>query len=122
MEVFGYISILIMSVLITVAQVLLKKSALNLDGLNSTTDFLDIFKSTRVLIALFCTALAPLFYLGALWVFPLNKAFMLTSINMLIVPIVGKFYFKEHLSRNRILGIFLIMIGVIVYAWPYQAG
>lgn len=119
MEVFGYISILIMAVLITVAQVLLKKSALKLEGLNRATDFLDVFKSARILIALFCTAMAPLFYLGALWVFPLNKAFMLTSINMLIVPIAGKIYFKEHLSRKRMLGISLIIIGVIVYAWPY---
>jgi undecaprenyl phosphate-alpha-L-ara4N flippase subunit ArnE len=106
MEVYGYISILIMSALVTIAQVLLKRNAL--------MQFGAMLKNVQIWIAFLCTGLAPLFYIAALWVLPLNKAFMLTSINLLIVPIAGKFYFNEKLGAKRLIGIGLIFFGILI--------
>ncbi|MFT6211422.1 MAG: undecaprenyl phosphate-alpha-L-ara4N flippase subunit ArnE [Bacteroidia bacterium] len=114
MEVYGYISILIMSALVTIAQVLLKRNALRFNELSGLMQFGAMLKNVQIWIAFLCTGLAPLFYIAALWVLPLNKAFMLTSINLLIVPIAGKFYFNEKLGAKRLIGIGLILSGILI--------
>ncbi|MFT4680703.1 MAG: drug/metabolite transporter (DMT)-like permease [Flavobacteriales bacterium] len=117
MEVYGYLSILVMSGLVTAAQVLLKRNAMNLTGLRSISDFTSLIRKFEVLIAVICIAAAPIFYIAALWVLPLNKAFMMTSINMFVVPVAGKVFFNEKLGPKRIMGISLILVGVLLYSF-----
>jgi len=106
-----------MSGLVTAAQVLLKRNAMNLTGLRSVNDIVSIIKNIEVRIAIICTAAAPIFYIAALWVLPLNKAFMMTSINMFVVPVAGKVFFNEKLGTKRMIGISLIIVGVLLYSF-----
>jgi multidrug transporter EmrE-like cation transporter len=117
MEVYGYLSILIMSVLVTATQVLLKRNAMTLTGLRSLSDLATLIGNFEVRIAILCTALAPLFYIAALWVLPLNKAFMMTGINMFIIPVAGKVFFNEKLGTKRVVGISMIILGVLLYSF-----
>lgn len=90
---------------------------MNLASLRNVGDLITLMSSVEIVIAVFCTAAAPIFYIGALWVLPLNEAFMMTSINMFVVPIAGKVFFNERLSIKRIMGIFLIIVGVLLYSF-----
>lgn len=117
MEVYGYLAILATSVFVTLAQILLKKNALNMDSSIGFKGYLELLRRSDLWWAALFTALAPASYIIALWYLPLNKAFVFTSINLLTVPLAALLYFKERISIRRWVGIVLVLAGVLMYAW-----
>lgn len=53
-------------------------------------------------------------WLAFLSLVPLSDGIMLGSINIVVIMIAGRFFFNEKLSRNRLIGVILISIGVTV--------
>lgn len=105
-----------MIVLVAFGQFFLKKGAIINEESNEKKTFLKQLFSKYVLIGISFIISAPLLYIGALKYLPLNRAYVLTSINIVIVSLIGKYAFKEKLSANRTIGIVLILIGVIIYS------
>jgi multidrug transporter EmrE-like cation transporter len=44
--------------------------------------------------------------------FSLNYAYPFNSISYILIILAGKLFFKEHLDKNKIIGIIFIIIGV----------
>lgn len=45
---------------------------------------------------------------------PLSDGVMLGSINIVVILIAGRLFFNEKLTRNRLIGVILISLGVTV--------
>ncbi|OTG86333.1 hypothetical protein B9T31_07485 [Acinetobacter sp. ANC 4558] len=45
---------------------------------------------------------------------PLSEGVMLGSINIVVIMIAGRLFFNEKLTRNRMIGVVLITLGVMV--------
>ncbi|MGV3344283.1 EamA family transporter [Enterobacteriaceae bacterium LUAb1] len=61
-----------------------------------------------------CYVLEFVLWLAFLSLVPLSSGVMLGSINVVIIMIAGRLWFKERLSQWRIIGILLIALGVAV--------
>jgi len=55
-----------------------------------------------------------LLWLAFLTLVPLSEGVLLGSINIIIIMILGRFFFHEKLTRMRVLGISLVAFGVAV--------
>ncbi len=53
-------------------------------------------------------------WLAFLSLVPLSEGVMLGSINIVVIMIAGRLFFKEKLTKNRLLGVIFISIGVAV--------
>lgn len=45
---------------------------------------------------------------------PLSNGVMLGSINIVVIMIAGRLFFNEQLTKNRLIGVILITLGVMV--------
>lgn len=70
----------------------------------------------KIILGCLAVGFAPMFYILALMHFTLSAAYMVTSINIVIISFIGYFTFGERFSRRKILGIILIIFGVIIYS------
>ena len=94
-----------------IAQVLLKKSTL------MTYDtVIREYLNLRVIVGYTIFFAATLCTLVAYKVIPLSLGPVLESTSYLYVTIFGIVFFKEHLSRQRVLALLLIIGGIVVYA------
>ncbi len=112
----GFISIICMSVMVTVAQILLKKGSSDVIISGSLFQIITSFLQFKIVFGFMCVMIAPLFYINALRTLPLNTAYMLTSINIVLITLVGRFVFNERVSFKRLVGITIILIGILLYA------
>lgn len=111
-KMMGYFFMFMMIVAVTFGQFFIKKGVKPNEELSLGL----IFKNKYLWLGGVCIALAPLAYINALSYIPLNQAYLLTSINVVVVTLIGKFYFKEEISKQRIIGISMILIGIIIYS------
>ena len=73
-----------------------------------------MFNSIPLWIGIVCFILEFVVWLAFLSVLTLSQGVLLGAINMVSIVIAGRFIFKEHLDRNRIIGISLITLGVLL--------
>jgi drug/metabolite transporter (DMT)-like permease len=66
-------------------------------------------------VAVICIAAAPLMYLLALTGIELTKAFLFDASKYIFVVIGASVLFGERLTRNHLLGMLLITIGIILF-------
>lgn len=104
--------IVVLSGVITgaIAQVLLKKGALNLPVLNFDTLIRSPYFITAILIQISSAVL----WLFALKNMDLSKAYPLTALAFIIVPILSYYMFGETVNLKYCMGIVLIIIGIII--------
>ncbi|MBB6479768.1 hypothetical protein [Spirochaeta isovalerica] len=62
-----------------------------------------------------------LFFRGFIWILILKKmdlikAYALSSVNFLIVPLLSRFFLKENLELKYLLGASLIIPGILLFA------
>lgn len=108
-----YLLLMLMPVMVTAGQVLLKKSShLVITGQGLPTMLLSCFKPGIIAAAL-CIAAAPLMYIRALGSVPLSEAFAFNSLNYIIVFFSGWFILREKLNTYRVIGVILISIGFL---------
>ncbi|MFI3213238.1 MAG: multidrug ABC transporter [Eubacteriales bacterium] len=103
----GIISVTIASF----SQILLKKGAMK-EYENWIREYANVYVISGYAMMFGSVFLTILAYRGIenFLVIPLIE-----SIGYILVPILSYFYFKEKLSRKKIIGICLILLGVMVY-------
>ena len=107
----GAIIYLFMTFLASIAQILLKKSAMR-----SHSSRLKEYFNAYVLIAyamIFSTMMSLIYVYKFI---PLSWGPIIESTGYIFVAILGTFYLGERMSRKKILGIFLIILGVIIFS------
>ena len=93
-------------------QLLLKAGAQGLAGLGGRDFLLAAARDVHVLSGLAAWAASTVCWLYVLRAVPLSRAYGLSSLTYLLVPIASVYLFGEHVRRLHAAGMILIVIGV----------
>lgn len=99
-------------ILSALGQLLLKSGAQHLAGLGRHEFLLAAAGDARVLSGLAAWAASAVCWLYVLQVAPLSRAYLLSSLTYVLVPLAGVYLFGEQLRRLHALGMVLILVGV----------
>lgn len=114
-----YVLLLLMPVLITSGQLLLKKNTGRIIVGRGLADFFKSLVSPGIIGGIAAVASAPLLYIAALGEVRLSEAFAFNSLNYVLIFVSGHFILKERVNAWQIIGIVLISAGFIL---PFAAG
>lgn len=111
-----FILLFITILLRAVSDLCLKAAVHNNFKLNSPIDLFTNFFKFIVNPFIWAGFIIAIFNLG-LWAlnlchFNLNYAYPFNSISYILIILAGKVFFKEHLDKNKIIGIIFIIFGV----------
>jgi drug/metabolite transporter (DMT)-like permease len=93
-------------------QLLLKSGAQRLAGAGRLEFLLAAARDARVLSGLVAWAASTVCWLYVLRVAPLSRAYLLSSLTYVLVPLAGVLVFGEQLRRLHAVGMVLILAGV----------
>lgn len=93
-------------------QLLLKSGTQHLVDLGRLEFLLAAVRDIRVLSGLAAWVAWIICWLFVLRVAPLSRAYGLTSLTYVIIPLASIYVFGEHLRRLHIAGIILIVVGI----------
>ncbi len=93
-------------------QLFLKSGAQQLAGLGRLEFLLAAARDMRVLSGLAAWAASTLCWLYVLRVAPLSRAYGLSSLTYLLIPLASVYVFGEQVRRLHIVGMVLIVMGV----------
>ena len=93
-------------------QLFLKSGARRLTGLGRLEFLLAAARDAHVVSALLAWGASTLCWLYVLRVAPLSRAYGLTSLTYVLVPLVGVYLFGEQVRRLHVLGMILILVGI----------
>lgn len=105
----------------TVGQIVMKAGATSLASINFSLSnlsqvFLTILKSPLMMGALALYGLSAVVWIMALSKMDLSQAYPMTSIGYILTALIGVMAFGEVITLNRLVGLGLILIGVLVLA------
>ncbi len=109
----SYIFLLLMPVLVTAGQVLLKKSVPAIVTGKGLVAFLLSCRHPGIIAAAVCVAASPFLYISALGSVPLSEAFAFNSLNYILVFLTGRFLLKEKVDVFQAVGVVLIASGFL---------
>ena len=108
----GHAVVLLVSVFVSaISQVMLKKAALRTYP-NHVAEYLNPLVIVAYVLFVGCTLLTILAYQGI----PLSLGPVLEATSYLYVTLFGVTIFHEHVGREKLLALALIVIGIIVFA------
>lgn len=112
-------TLLLTAISLTVTGELLLKAGMNRVGEFSASfdTLLRTFTEWRVVLGFILIFSGALFWLGVISRVDLSFAYPLLALSYVISLIPAHFVLKESVTPNRILGAFVIMIGVIIVTW-----
>jgi multidrug transporter EmrE-like cation transporter len=93
-------------------QLFLKSGARRLAGLDHIEFLLAAASDVRVLSGLAAWAASTMCWLFVLRVAPLSRAYLLSSLTYVLVPVLSLHVFGEQLRRLHVVGMVLILSGV----------
>jgi drug/metabolite transporter (DMT)-like permease len=93
-------------------QLFLKSGAAHLAGLERGAFLLAAARDARVLSGIAAWAASTVCWLYVLRVAPLSRAYLLSSLTYVLVPLAGVYLFGEQMRRAHALGMVLILAGV----------
>ena len=112
-QILGAALILGATLLASVSQVLLKRSA-NMQHAARYAEYLNVFVISGYFL-LFCTTIINVFALR--WV-PLSLAVALDASGQIFVPLLSRIFLGEDICRKKILGMVVIIIGISIFSIP----
>ena len=95
-----------------VGQLLLKSGARHLAGLGRLEFLLAAARDIHVLSGLVAWTASTLCWLYVLRVAPLSRAYGLTSLTYVLIPLASVYVFGEQVRRLHLVGMVLIVMGV----------
>ena len=93
-------------------QMFLKSGAQRHAGLGRPEFLLAAARDVHVLSGLAAWAASTVCWLYVLRVAPLSRAYLLSSLTYVVIPIMSIFIFGEQLRRMHVMGMILILVGV----------
>lgn len=103
----------------TIGQLAFKGAAVESDEKNAEETsiksyWLALFKRPMLWLGITAYVAEFLSWLAFLTMVPLSEGILLGSINIIVIMILGRFFFHEKLTPMRVVGISLVAIGVAV--------
>jgi drug/metabolite transporter (DMT)-like permease len=96
---------------ISSGQILFKRGAI---GLSKGYKSWDLLLSAPIITGLFVYAASTLVWIYLLREVALSKAYPFFALSFVIVPLLSRIFFNEHLDKSYLAGITLIVAGVIL--------
>src|SRR5215216_6569991 len=93
-------------------QLFLKAGAQHLAGLGRLEFLIASARDVRVVSGIAAWAASTVCWLYVLRVAPLSRAYLLSSLTYVFVPLAGVYVFGEQLRRLYVVGMLLILAGV----------
>ena len=93
-------------------QLLLKSGTQHLTGLGHLDFLLAAARDIRILSGLIAWAASTICWLYVLRVAPLSRAYGLSSLTYLLIPLASVYAFGEQLRRPHVVGMVLILLGI----------
>ena len=93
-------------------QLLLKAGARHLEGASRLAFLLAAARDARILGGLAAWAASTVCWLYVLRVAPLSRAYLLSSLTYVLIPLAGVHVFSEQLRRLHAVGMVMILAGV----------
>ena len=95
-----------------VGQLFLKSGAQHLAGLGRLEFLLAAARDVHVLSGLVAWIASTLCWLYVLRVAPLSRAYGLTSLTYVLIPLASVYVFGEQIRRLHVVGMVLIIMGI----------
>jgi drug/metabolite transporter (DMT)-like permease len=92
-------------------QLFLKSGAENLAALGGHQFLFGAARDVRVIAGIIAWGASTLCWLYVLRVAPLSRAYLLSSLTYVLVPLAGVYMFGEQLRRLHLVGMMLILTG-----------
>lgn len=111
--VIGIALTLLSTALAALSQIILKKSA----GIDYGEKWWRDYLNVRVIIAyfiFFCTTVISVF---ALKFIPLSLNAVIETSSLIFVPLACRLFLKENISKKRLAGMIIIVIGMVVFSF-----
>jgi multidrug transporter EmrE-like cation transporter len=102
----------------TATQLAFKTASQAVEGLSFGLGFLQVALSTPALwITILCYVATFIAWMVVLTRMDLNRAFPLTALTYVTVPMLAFIFFGEQLPTLRVVGIGVIIAGVMLIGW-----
>lgn len=98
----------------TVGQLAFKAAAFENKAHSGLSYWRNLFHRPWLWVGIICYIFEFVIWLAFLSLVPLSEGVMLGSINIAVILIAGRLFFNEKLTRNRLLGVIFISIGVAI--------
>jgi multidrug transporter EmrE-like cation transporter len=99
----------------TATQIAFKVASESVEGMSFGLDFMKVALSTPALwVTVLCYIGTFITWMAVLMRMDLNRAFPLTALAYVTVPVLAFIFFGEHLPLPRVAGIGLIILGVVM--------
>lgn len=102
----------------TVGQLAFKEAATEPETEDNETSvvqyWIALLKRPALWLGIFAYVAEFLLWLAFLTLVPLSEGILLGSINIIVIMILGRFFFKEKLTPMRVIGIGLVALGVAI--------
>ena len=96
----------------TVGQLFLKSGAQHLAALGHREFLLAAARDVRVLSGIGSWAASTVCWLYVLRVTPLSRAYLLSSLTYVLIPLASVYVFGEQIRRLHVVGVVLIIMGI----------
>lgn len=107
-----YLIIYLLSIFLSsISQVLLKKAALK-EHKNFISEYTDLRVIGGYFLFIMCTFLTMIAYKGV----PLNFGPVIEATGYIYITFFGVVIFKEKLNFRKMISLFLVVIGIIIFA------
>lgn len=104
--------LLVMVLLASIGQVLLKLSVSGRGAMTGIRDYLGLLTNFHFIAGISLYILTTIGWMWALKTFPLSKAYPVLALSFVVVPLLAWYFFGEKLNATHILGMALILVGV----------
>ena len=102
----------------TATQIAFKSASQAVEGMSFGLGFLEVALSTPALwVTILCYIATFAIWMAVLMRMDLNRAFPLTALSYVTVPVLAHAMFGEQLPAPRIAGIAVIITGVVLIGW-----
>jgi drug/metabolite transporter (DMT)-like permease len=113
------LKLLLFVVVMTVGQLLFKRSADALAGVEGTSELIRrLAIDPGFLAALTLYAFATFLWVAALREIPLSRAYPFTALAFTLVPVGAALFFGETLGPRYLLGLALVLAGIFLISQP----
>jgi drug/metabolite transporter (DMT)-like permease len=112
-SIYSYLALLT-AIFMAAGQVLFKIGSTHLSVGSFTELFISFIKNIYLLSAIFLYAATILLWIYVLKYLPLSKAYPLTALSYVLVPIISLLILNEPYTLRTFLGCLLILAGVVV--------
>lgn len=76
--------------------------------------FLKLLSNKWVISGVLCYVIEFFLWLSFLSLVPLSDGVLLGSFNIVAILFVGRYFFNEHITQYKLIGIILITLGVVL--------